>query len=175
MDEAGAKSPHLDEEQKGQAAEHAPLRGIVIHEIIRAEGEADLKRPAHILLLSGLAAGLSMGFSFAVQAAFPLGLHLVQFRTKVLIRRAIHRELASPDAFLLDEALQFLIFQIQFMDLPIQRIHVHADVVDLDFLVGRRNIDSFRQLDTQFSERFDNFQDALSDRDQIRMILTEFT
>jgi formate-nitrite transporter family protein len=68
MNEAGAESPHLDRDQQDQAAEHAPLRGIVIHEIIRAEGEADLKRPAHILLLSGLAAGLSMGFSFAVQA-----------------------------------------------------------------------------------------------------------
>jgi formate/nitrite transporter FocA (FNT family) len=68
MSEAGASSPHLDPGQEKQAEDHAPLRGVVIHEIIREEGETDLQRPAAALLWSGLAAGLSMGFSFAVQA-----------------------------------------------------------------------------------------------------------
>ncbi|HEY0438366.1 MAG TPA: formate/nitrite transporter family protein, partial [Phenylobacterium sp.] len=49
------------------AEENAPLRGVVIHEIIREEGLTDLRRPAAALVWSGLAAGLSMGFSFAVQ------------------------------------------------------------------------------------------------------------
>ena len=68
MAEQASDSPHLGEPEKGQADEHAPLRPMVIHEIIRAEGEAELKRPAAALLWSGLAAGLSMGFSFVTQA-----------------------------------------------------------------------------------------------------------
>lgn len=38
-------------------------RASLIHEIIRADGESELRRPASALLLSGFAAGLSMGFS----------------------------------------------------------------------------------------------------------------
>src|SRR3569832_1852332 len=40
---------------------------MVIHEIIRAEGEAEINRPLSALIWSGLAAGLSMGFSFVAQ------------------------------------------------------------------------------------------------------------
>ncbi|MFL5296866.1 MAG: formate/nitrite transporter family protein [Phenylobacterium sp.] len=68
MSDAGPSSPPLDPEQEKQAEDYAPLRGVVIHRIIREEGETDLQRPAAALLWSGLAAGLSMGFSFAVQA-----------------------------------------------------------------------------------------------------------
>jgi formate/nitrite transporter FocA (FNT family) len=71
MDEAGATSPHLDEAEKQQAAEHSSPRALVIHEVVRQEGEEELKRPVSALLWSGLAAGLSMGFSF-------LGLALMQ-------------------------------------------------------------------------------------------------
>jgi formate/nitrite transporter FocA (FNT family) len=67
MSDAGAQSPHLDPAQEKQAQDYAPLRGVVIHEIIREEGATDLERPAAALLWSALAAGLSMGFSFAVQ------------------------------------------------------------------------------------------------------------
>lgn len=38
-------------------------RAALIHEIIRADGESELRRPASALLLSGFAAGLTMGFS----------------------------------------------------------------------------------------------------------------
>jgi formate/nitrite transporter FocA (FNT family) len=68
---AGADSPHLDETERQQAAEHSSPRALVIHEVIRQEGEEELKRPVKALLWSGLAAGLSMGFSF-------LGLALMQ-------------------------------------------------------------------------------------------------
>ena len=68
---AGADSPHLDESERQQAAEHSSPRALVIHEVIRQEGEEELKRPVSALLWSGLAAGLSMGFSF-------LGLALMQ-------------------------------------------------------------------------------------------------
>lgn len=39
----------------------------LIHETIRAEGESELERPVSALLLSGLAAGLSMGFSLIAE------------------------------------------------------------------------------------------------------------
>lgn len=67
MKEAAAESPHLQGGEKDQARRNAPLRALVIHEIIRAEGEAELGRKVPALLWSGLAAGLSMGFSFAAQ------------------------------------------------------------------------------------------------------------
>lgn len=41
----------------------------LIHETIRAEGEAELKRAASALLLSGFAAGLSIGVSVIVQGS----------------------------------------------------------------------------------------------------------
>lgn len=67
---------HLDEEERGQAAEHASIRALVIHEVLRKEGEEELKRPARALAWSGLAAGMSMGFSFLglalVRSALPI-------------------------------------------------------------------------------------------------------
>jgi formate/nitrite transporter FocA (FNT family) len=68
MAEHAAESDHLDGSEKDQAELHAPLRPLVIHEIVRAEGEEELRRPATALVWSGLAAGLSMGFSFVAQA-----------------------------------------------------------------------------------------------------------
>lgn len=66
--EAGATSPHLDEAERQQAAEHAAPRALVIHEVVREEGEEELRRPVSALIWSGLAAGLSMGFSFLALA-----------------------------------------------------------------------------------------------------------
>lgn len=61
----------LDAIDRDQAVEHSSIRAVVIHEVLREEGETELKRPAGSLAWSGLAAGLSMGFSF-------LGLALIQ-------------------------------------------------------------------------------------------------
>lgn len=74
MSEAGPQSPHLQEEERRQAAEFAPLGAPVIHEIIRDEGQSELKRPADAMAWSGLAGGLSMGFSFLTQALLRSGL-----------------------------------------------------------------------------------------------------
>lgn len=54
----------LDEHEKNQAEQHSSIRALVIHEVLREEGEEELKRPAAALAWSGLAAGMSMGFSF---------------------------------------------------------------------------------------------------------------
>jgi formate/nitrite transporter FocA (FNT family) len=70
-------SQHLEPEEQELAARHAAPRPLVIHEIIREEGESELKRTSIALALSSLAAGLSMGFSFLtealLQAATPKG------------------------------------------------------------------------------------------------------
>ncbi len=65
---AGASSPHLDDGEQKQAAQHTSPRALVIHEVVREEGEAAMERTAGALIMSALAAGLSMGFSFLAQA-----------------------------------------------------------------------------------------------------------
>jgi formate-nitrite transporter family protein len=67
-DAAGAESAHLDERERVQAAEHAAPQALVIHEVVREEGELELRRRNVALVWSGLAAGLSMGFSLLTLA-----------------------------------------------------------------------------------------------------------
>jgi formate/nitrite transporter FocA (FNT family) len=62
--EASASGGLLDEHEKTQAEQHSSIRALVIHEVLREEGEEELKRPPAALAWSGLAAGMSMGFSF---------------------------------------------------------------------------------------------------------------
>ncbi|MDR5783394.1 formate/nitrite transporter family protein [Caballeronia sp. LZ065] len=66
--QAGADSPHLDSAEQEQAAEHSAPHPLVIHEIVREEGEVAMERTFLALMFSSLAAGLSMGFSFLVQS-----------------------------------------------------------------------------------------------------------
>jgi formate/nitrite transporter FocA (FNT family) len=68
MAEAGEQSPHLDQKEQRQAAAGTPMGAMVIHEIVRDQGEEELARSFSGLAWSGLAAGLSIGFSFLVQA-----------------------------------------------------------------------------------------------------------
>ncbi len=64
----------LSRAEKDQAAEHSAPPALVIHEILRKEGEAELARGAGAIFWSGLAAGLSMGFSFLALALVQSGL-----------------------------------------------------------------------------------------------------
>jgi formate/nitrite transporter FocA (FNT family) len=66
--EAGAASPHLDDRQREQAADHSTPHALVVHEVVREEGEAAMERRPSALMWSALAAGMSMGFSFLVEA-----------------------------------------------------------------------------------------------------------
>jgi formate-nitrite transporter family protein len=56
-------------EQK-QVEERVAIGAHVVHETIRREGEEELQRSASALAWSGLAAGLSMGFSLVAEALF---------------------------------------------------------------------------------------------------------
>ena len=71
---AGKDSIHLGKGARRQAAESTPLGPLVIHEVIREQGQTELDRSFGGLALSGLSAGLSIGFSFLVQAALQAGL-----------------------------------------------------------------------------------------------------
>ena len=53
----------LTDKEEDRIKEHLRLRAAVVYEIIRAEGEGELNRSASALWWSGLAAGLSIGFS----------------------------------------------------------------------------------------------------------------
>ena len=67
-------SPHLDATERDLAAAHSAPHALVIHEIVRQEGEMALARTGWALAWSGLAAGLSMGFSFLTQSLLASGL-----------------------------------------------------------------------------------------------------
>jgi formate-nitrite transporter family protein len=62
-DETGDSAAKLTQSEQRVARERTALRAAVIHEAIRVEGEGELRRPVTALTWSGLAAGLSMGFS----------------------------------------------------------------------------------------------------------------
>jgi formate-nitrite transporter family protein len=57
----------LSEEERGQAEQRSSIGPRVVHEAIRLEGEEELRRPSSALAWSGLAAGLSMGFSLITE------------------------------------------------------------------------------------------------------------
>lgn len=70
----------LDESEHDQAVQAAPLRPRVIHEVIREEGEVELRRAGSALAWSGFAAGLSMGFSFLTLAMLRAALPATPWR-----------------------------------------------------------------------------------------------
>jgi formate-nitrite transporter family protein len=61
-------APKLTEKQEQDAEDRTAVSAVVVHEAIRHDGEEELNRPTSALAWSGLAAGLSMGFSFVAQA-----------------------------------------------------------------------------------------------------------
>ncbi|WP_250466782.1 MULTISPECIES: formate/nitrite transporter family protein [unclassified Caballeronia] len=80
---AGAQSPNLDNAEREQAAEHSTPHALVVHEIVREEGEAAMERTFGALMWSALAAGLSMGFSFLVQSILESSLPETSWRSLV--------------------------------------------------------------------------------------------
>lgn len=70
QDQRGDSAPVLTEKQREEAEERTSVSVDVVHEAIRHDGQEELNRPVSALAWSGLAAGLSMGFSFVAQALF---------------------------------------------------------------------------------------------------------
>jgi formate/nitrite transporter FocA (FNT family) len=67
-EEVPLPEPGLTVQEEEKVEEKARLRAAVVYEIIRAEGEGELARAGSALWWSGVAAGISMGFSFLGQA-----------------------------------------------------------------------------------------------------------
>jgi formate/nitrite transporter FocA (FNT family) len=63
----GSNLGGLSDKQREEVDAQSRPNATLIHETIRAEGESELDRDSIALLLSGLAAGLSMGFSLVLQ------------------------------------------------------------------------------------------------------------
>lgn len=61
--ETSPLADELTQDEKEEVHKRVRPRAVVVLETIRAEGELELHRPVAALALSGLAAGLSMGFS----------------------------------------------------------------------------------------------------------------
>ena len=59
--------PELSDVERREVTKRAQISALVVHETVREEGERELNRPSKDLALSGLAAGLSMGFSLVFQ------------------------------------------------------------------------------------------------------------
>jgi formate-nitrite transporter family protein len=62
--------PPLSEEQIKDAESRTSVSAAIIHEAIRQDGDEELQRPVSALAWSGLAAGMSMGFSFFAEGLF---------------------------------------------------------------------------------------------------------
>ena len=60
-------APDLQEHEQEKADEEQSLDADTTHEVIRREGEEELKRSTAALAWSGLAAGLAMGFSLVAE------------------------------------------------------------------------------------------------------------
>lgn len=73
-EQADDKSPadrdekHLSRKEKREVDDRLQLRPVAVYEVVKKEGESELARPTSSLLWSGLAAGLSIGFSVFTQA-----------------------------------------------------------------------------------------------------------
>lgn len=80
MNQQPANKPEVESEEQEQGKEievkeeHLPSRAAAIHEQIREEGQKELERDALALLLSAVAAGLSMGASLMAKGIFHLHL-----------------------------------------------------------------------------------------------------
>src|SRR5688500_6651396 len=63
-DAESSTAPALSGDERRKAADEESLNANVTYEVIRREGVQELERSTSALACSGLAAGLSMGFSF---------------------------------------------------------------------------------------------------------------
>ena len=68
MDAPAVEGPITTRAEKKQVEERLAIGPHVVYETIRREGEEELRRKVSALAWSGLAAGLSMGFSFIAEA-----------------------------------------------------------------------------------------------------------
>lgn len=76
--------PELSDRQNQEAEDRTSVSAIVVYEAIRKDGDEELQRSASALAWSGLAAGLSMGFSFIAEGLLRSHLPDAQWRPLVV-------------------------------------------------------------------------------------------
>jgi formate-nitrite transporter family protein len=81
--EPPAVVPQMTERQRRDAEGRVSIAALVVHETVRRNGVMELRRSVRALAWSGLAAGLSMGFSFLAEAL--LGTFLPGARWRPLV------------------------------------------------------------------------------------------
>lgn len=118
--------PPLTERQEQEAQDRTSVSALVVHEAIRKDGDEELHRPISALAWSGLAAGLSMGFSFVAEALF-----------RTYIPRAPWRPLITN----LGYPLGFLIVII-----GRQQLFTENTLTAIIPLLARRNLATFWQV-----------------------------
>ena len=82
--------PHDDaaeHEDDRDAEDRASPSGAVVYKAIRGEGDEELERPSSALFWSGVAAGLSMGFSLVAEAVLRSHLPDAPWRPRLTKRR----------------------------------------------------------------------------------------
>ncbi len=67
IDHGGSTADDLHAHEEEEVESRSAPRPLVVYEVIRREGEEELRRTWSALAWSGLAAGLSMGFSLVAQ------------------------------------------------------------------------------------------------------------
>jgi len=82
-DPRGEPAVPLRRSERRRAAERTAPGPRVVHEAIRRQGEEELARPSHALFWSGVAAGLSMGFSLVGEAVLEAALPPAAWRPVV--------------------------------------------------------------------------------------------
>ncbi len=80
---ASGALPVLSAPERRQVAQRAAISAAVVHEAVRDEGERELRRHPAALAWSGLAAGLSMGFSLVGQGLLRAALPAAPWRPLV--------------------------------------------------------------------------------------------
>jgi formate/nitrite transporter FocA (FNT family) len=119
-------APKLDEREVQQAEERTSIGALVVHEVIRLEGENELRRTTSALAWSGLAAGLSMGFSLVAEG---------------LIRSALPDQPWRPLVSKLGYTVGFLI-----VVLGRQQLFTENTLTPILPLLARRDLSTLRQV-----------------------------
>ena len=82
--QVGSVGPPLSQRQLDEAEDRTSVSAGVVHETIRRDGDEELQRTASALAWSGLAAGMSMGFSLVAEALLRSALPDTPWRTLVV-------------------------------------------------------------------------------------------
>ena len=130
----GTGAAELEPDEEKKAEEEESLNASITHEVIRREGIKELERPASALAWSGLAAGLSMCFSFATEGV--LHAHLPDAPWRILVAK-------------LGYAMGFLI-----VILGSQQLYTENTLTPIVPLMARKTREMFRKVGMLWSVVF---------------------